>query len=208
MSFKACIQPFGQHIKNAGSSSFYAIIQNQRELEEAIKKEMKLIRSSEYIGEEWGNGLAEFEIEKNNFLSDIQEFGASIDKGNIELIYKGTEQTRFNHLIEIRNNIGVYLPVFFFFPMRISLKQSVLPIFVGSAPKLYMELQELKKELKSIQDIEIEDLEDFFEASEEDLEDYEAVHEGVEQFWPSFSYIILQRLAKITIKSRMPLFIY
>ena len=208
MSFRAAIQPFGLELDKADRNNFYASSQNQNQLKKAIKRQLKLEKGNESIGMEQGQRLANYDIDRSNFLTNIQEYSASLDKNNLEGIYRGTEQTRFNHLIEIHSNVGVYLPIFFFFPMRIALEQNVLPVFIGSAPKLYSELQQLNKSLQAHDHVDLGKISENFIAHDEDLEDYEADYEGVSNFWSIFTYLILESLVKKSLDSQMPLFIY
>ena len=202
MSFQAAIQPFSQ------GDGFCEFPVDQRELVKSVKNEIKSCNGSSYIGQETGQCLSRIRIEKANFLSDLQEYAASVDKDSIEEIYKGNQQTRFNHLIEIRNNIGIYLPVFFFFPLRIAVKQSSLPVFVGSLDKLYQELQEINLHLNAYEEVSLGTIDDNFHASEEDLEDYEADNDGIQHFWPIFNYVVLEILVQKSLKAKLPLFVY
>ena len=208
MSFRAAIQPFGLELAQADRNNFYASSQNQNQLKKAIKRQLKLEKGNEFIGVETGERLAHYDIARSNFLTNIQEYSASLDQNNLEAIYRGTEQTRFNHLIEIHSNIGVYLPVYFFFPMRIAIEQNVMPVFVGSAPKLYSELEQLDQSLHAHDHVDLGKIPENFVAHEENLEDYEADYEGVINFWSIFTYLILESLVKKSLDSQMPLFIY
>ncbi len=204
MSFRAIVQPLGTAIPDAPKNT----VEYQLELVKLIKNQLKQVKNSEYIGEEKGKTIFAAQIEHSSFLTELQEFAASIDETNIEEIYKGNQQTRFNHLIEIRNNVGIYLPVFFFFPMRIALRNDALPIFVGSTPKLYTELQELATSLKPQDKLELNITSDSFVAAEEDLEDYEATYEGMQHFWPIFSFVVLENLVKKSLQNKLPIILW
>lgn len=206
MAFKAYIQPFGMSI-TTNKNVFYSSIENQIELLKAIKLQMKNSTGSEYIGLERGKRILSVDIARSNFLTPLQEYAASIDEDNLEEIYKGSQQTRFNHLIEIHSNIGVYLPVFSFFPLHIAIKNTVLPIFVGSSQKLYTELQEIKQILKPQEHVKLDMIGDNFQAGEDDLEDFEANYEGIRHFWPIYSYLVLENLIKKSVEQKLPVFI-
>lgn len=191
------------------AGSFFASLETRKVLLDAVRNQLRIERGDPMGSSETGNQcIAYYKIARSNFLGDLQEYAAGLDHGNLESIYMGMEQTRFNHLIEIRNNIGIYLPVFFFFPMQIPIKQTAFPIFVGSALKLDTELQELQKSLKPHENVNIGEVKLHFEATEEDVEDYEASHEGTENFWPCFQCIILESLIKNCIQYKLPIFIF
>ncbi|NUM33841.1 MAG: hypothetical protein HUU50_04825 [Candidatus Brocadiae bacterium] len=206
MAFKAFIQPFGMPI-STNKSIFYSSIENQIELLKAIKMQMKNNTGNEYIGSEKGKRAFSVDIARSNFLTPLQEYAASIDQDNLEEIYKGSQQTRFNHLIEIHNNLGVYLPVFNFFPLHIAIKNTVLPIFVGSSQKLYSEIQEIKQMLKPQEQVKLEIAGESFQAGDEDLEDFEANYEGVRHFWPIYTCLIMENLIKKSLEQKLPIFI-
>lgn len=208
MIFRAVIQSLGFAIPNIQKNNVFAGLDYQQELLKTIKAHIKKIKGSDAIGEERGRTIFEAGIDHNNFLSELQEYAASIDESNVEEIYKGNQQTRFNHLIEIRNNIGIYLPTFFFFPLRISIKQNTLPIFIGSVPKLYTELQEIGTMLKAQEKMKLNIEDRSFIAGEEDLEDYEANYEGMKHFWASFSFLIMDNLVKKSQQSKLPIILW
>ena len=119
MSFRAVVQPLGIAIPNVPKTNVFASVSYQLELLKVIKNQLRMLKNSEYVGEEKGKCTFSSQVERDSLLGELQEFAAGVDEGNIEEIYKGTQQTRFNHLIEIRNNIGIYLPTFFFFPLLV-----------------------------------------------------------------------------------------
>lgn len=207
MSFKACVQPFGIPISTT-KNNFYSAASNQLELLKAIQLQMQLLTGNEYLGAAQGKRVCHIDIARPNFILALQEYATSIDHDNLEEIYKGNQQTRFNHLIEIRSNVGLYLPTFFFFPLHISISNHALPIFVGSAPKLYRELQEIKLHLKPEGQINLSPIGETFHAGEEELEDYEADHEGLRSFWPIFAYTIFESLVKKSLEHKLPFFIF
>ncbi len=208
MSFRAVVQSLGTPIANIPKNNVFASVEYQIELSKVIKNQLKVMKNNEYIGDEKGKCSFLAQVERDNLLGDLQEFAAITDSGNIEEIYRGTQQTRFNHLIEIRNNIGIYLPTFFFFPMRLAVKQNGMPIFIGSSLKLYTELQEINTSLKAQEKLQLSVSPDSFIAEEEDVEDYEASYEGLQQFWPSFSYIVLECLVKKSIQTKSPIILW
>ena len=209
MAFYALTHPFGMAGNYPDTSHFFSNAANRQELLVAIKKQLKLEKGNDYVGEEKGDKLVAYQkITRNNFLTSLQEYATSLDQGNLEAIYTGIEQTRFNHLIEIRNSIGIYLPVFLMFPLRISIKQHALPIFVGSTVKLQIELAEIEINLQAKSKVKLGEIKEKFEAGEEDLEDYEAAHEGGEHFWPSFSWNLLDSVVKRSLQHKTPIFIF
>lgn len=204
LSFKASIQPFNLDFSTIQKKCF----EDQKLLVDQIKKQIKLNTGQSFIGVEKGENAVNVEIAQENFLHHLQEYAASIDEENIEQIYKETQQTRFNHLIEIHNNVGVYLPIFFFFPIHIARKYNSFPIFVGSSVKLACELQEIDKILKAKNSMDLGNMDDKFFASEEDIEDYEISYEDLDNFWPKFNYTILDKLIQKSLKQKLPIFIY
>lgn len=209
MHFHAASHSFELNSSYPDNSSFFASPENRKEMLAAVKNQMRLEKGNDYVGEGKGDKVQSYyKIARHNMLTPLQEYAAATDKGTLEAIYKGLEQTRFNHLIEIRNNMGIYIPVFFFFPFRISIKQNALPIFVGSLVKLQSELSEIQKLLTPEEKIKLGTLTDNFEADEEAIEDYEAEHEGVDHFWAGFACLILASLTKKALQRKTPLFIF
>lgn len=209
MSFYAAIHPFQLSSRYPEPSGFFAPIEMRKSLLTSIRNQMRVERGNILVSSESGNQcMVHYKISRHNFLVELQEYAVNLDHGSSEAIYMGTEQTRFNHLVEIRNNPGIYLPIFFLFPTQISIPQQKFPVFVGSADKLQIELAEIDKELRARERVDIGDVQLYFEASEEDMEDYEASHEGTEHFWPSFQFIILDNLIKNCIQYKLPLFIF
>jgi ribosomal protein S8 len=208
LEFHAAIHPFALSGEYPHANSFFASPAHRQGLLTAIKNQIKFERSSDYVVEEKPNKLVAYcKIKRSNFLKDIQEYAAGLDHANLEGIYMGVEQSRFNHLIEIHNNVGIYLPAFFFFPMRIAIKQMALPIFIGSAVKLQTELAEIEKVLNAQQKVKLT-ITERFEVSDEDVEDYEASYEGSENFWPSFNLLILDHLVKYSLQYKLPIFVF
>lgn len=210
MSFRAAIHSFKVNHKKMDTSHYFASKENKKELVTEIKKAVKWETGSDYICDEESRKCAAFlEIERNNFLNEIQEYATQQEKRNLESVYMGKQQSSYSHLVEIRNSIGIYLPIYFFFPLHISTKNHALPIFIGSSVKLKIELEQIDKKLKAIDNTALnDDLSAFADIGEEDVEDFEFQHEGVDVFWPCFNYLIMNMLAKRSIKSKLPIFVF
>ena len=209
MTFNGAVHSFRITSSKTSKQSFFASPQNRFELANTIKRQLKHEIDKSYIGQEnVKNCAAHIRIERNSFLTDIQEYAATQEDTNLDAVYMGQEQSCYNHLIEIHNNIGVYLPTYFFFPILISIKGQALPIFVGSGVKLYTELKQINKNLQAEQNVDLGDISPFLDAGEEDVEDYESSYEGTENFWASFDYIIMMTLLKKSLQTKLPLFIF
>ena len=210
MSFNAAIHSFRVVHKKMDSNHYFASKENRKELVAEIKKAVKWETGKDYICDEDSKKCAAFlSIERNNFLSDIQEYAAGQENRNLEAVYMGKQQSCYSHLIEIQNSIGIFLPIFFFFPLHISTKSHALPIFIGSSIKLHSELRHLNKSLKAKENTALEEeITPFLEATEEDVEDYEFQHDGVDTFWPCFNYLVLSMLAKRSVATKSPIFIF
>lgn len=208
MSFRAVVQPLGIPIAEVAKDNIFSLVAYQLELLKVIKSSLRSLKNMEYIGEERGKCIFTVRVERDNLLGELQDFAVITDEGNIEEVYKGNQQTRFNHLVEIRNNMGIYLPTFFFFPQRLAVKQNGMPIFVGSSIKLLSELQEINASLKAGENLSLNMGTDSFIATEEDVEDYEATYEGMPNFWGSFAYICLEALVKKSIQHKFPIILW
>lgn len=209
MKFQATIHPFQLTSAHPVPGSFFHSLETRKALLNSVREQIKSESSAPVVSSEQGNRcIAQVQIARENFLGDLQEFCAVQDYDSVEALYMGQQQSRFNHLIEIRNNVGIYLPVFFFFPFQIFPKQSRLPIFVGSAVKLQIELAEIDKALNAKSKIDLGEMGTMFSATEEDVEDYEATHEGVEHFWASFAHSVLGSLVKKSIQTKLPIFVF
>lgn len=208
MSFQATVQPFSMIGTNPiTNNSFVKSPENQKELIQLLKTRIKAIKGNEIIGNERGICEYKVDIKRENFLSELQEYAVSLDHDNIDEIYRGTQETRFNHLVQLSNHIGIYLPIFFFFPIHIATKGNPLPIFIGSSIKLAQELESINASLQAKKQMQIDISDSEFSADEEDLEDYEADNEGVKNFWASFSFQVLHTIVYKSIQTKLPLFI-
>ncbi len=208
MAFNGAIHSFQISSPKEKQQHFFTSPENRKELAAEIKRQLKWEKGNIFVGNEKNTScVSHVQIAKNNFLNDIQEYAASQEGILLDDVYMGQKQSCYNHLIEIRNSIGIYLPVYFFFPMMISIKQHALPIFVGSSIKLYTELKQLNKKLEADKKVDI-DITAFLDASDEDVEDYETSYDEVENFWPCFSYLTMMSLVKRGVQSKLPIFVF
>lgn len=209
MAFHAAIHSFGMQSNTIHQSAYFSSLANRQKIVAELKKEIRLLKNVEYIGAEQNAKPVQYvDIQRSDFLNELQEYCANADKCSLDDVYTGIQQTRFNHLVEIKNSIGIYLPTFFFFPTRIEIEDCPVPIYVGSGVKLFTELQEIDAILKAGAKVNIGKISPKFQLDEEGLEDIEATHEGVEDFWPSTAYLVMSHLIQVSLKSKMPLFVY
>ena len=82
----------------------------------------------------------------------------------------------------------------------------VLGLLLSNCADYIAEKERLKlqKENTALED----DITPFLEAEEENVEDFEFQHEGVDTFWPCFNYLVLSMLAKRSVATKSPIFIF
>lgn len=142
----------------------------------------------------------DFLVEREEPFNELMSYSATLDKVNREKVYEGIHQTQFEHLLKLRNQVSYFVPVFFFFPIRLVLTGESTPIYVGSTIKLKYEVYELNKRLK-IDARSVQKMPDFFKATKESLEDFDNLAK-----WIHFSFILLTKLVFRSQEKKLPIF--
>jgi hypothetical protein len=181
----------------------------QQEEELQIKKNRSLL-IAQHLGEHLGQSVKwdreteaceiDFLIDREVPFRELSLFAAKTDGVEVENVYEGVQQTHFEHLIKLRNNVSYFVPLFFFFPVRIVLAGETAPIYVGSSIKLKYEVYELNKKLK-IGPQQVQSMPDFFRASRESLEDFDN-----QVKWIQFTFILLTKIVFKSQEKRLPIF--
>lgn len=142
----------------------------------------------------------DFLIDREEPFRELMAYAANVDKVNREKVYEGLQQTRFEHLVKMRNNVSYFVPAFFFFPIRLVLAGESTPIYVGSSIKLKYEVYELNKLLK-IEPRSVQKMPDFFIGAKESLEDFQDITK-----WIQFTFILLTKLVFRSQEKGLPIF--
>ncbi|MEK7484504.1 MAG: hypothetical protein AABZ60_09270 [Planctomycetota bacterium] len=142
----------------------------------------------------------DFLLDREEPFNELINYMAATDKVNREKVYDGIQQTQFEHLIKLRNQVSYFVPIFFFFPIRLLLTGESTPIYVGSTIKLKYEVYELNKRLK-LDPRSVQKMPDFFKATKESLEDFDNLSK-----WIHFSFILLTKLVFRSQEKKLPIF--
>ncbi len=214
MQFNAGVQPFlhimEDELKMWGEEKAGEKRKNRELVLPEVKKAIKADVGSESVGHEAqdaGECTCKFMVDRAGMLGEIQEYAIALDGSDYEGVYRGEEQCRFNHLIEIKDGGGFYLPVYFFFPIWVQAKGLVYPVFIGSAPRLLEELHILNESLKVDETTKLAKMPDFLMADEEQIEDYEYAFGSEDNFWERFTFVLLKKLAEKSIATGMPIIV-
>ncbi|MBI4612176.1 MAG: hypothetical protein HY720_01040 [Planctomycetes bacterium] len=213
MQFNAGVQPFFHLTKEEAEIWGEEKSQEKRRAREEIVREIKkaihLETGVEDIGveEDTGDCACKFMVDRAGMLIELQEFAIGLDEAETEAVYRGEQQTRFNHLIEIKDGVGFYLPVYFFFPIWVQTKALVYPLFVGSAPRLLEELLLVNEKLDIEKSAKLARMPDYLMADEEQIEDYEYAFGSEDNFWERFAFVLLKKLSEKSIEKKMPVII-
>lgn len=109
------------------------------------------------------------------------------------------------HLDGIEEAGSLYLPVDFPEPFRMSRDKAAGDLLVGSSVRLQSELAALNKILRVEQTFAIRKMVDFFVADEKAIAAYEAKMGAAGDFRIKFGYVILRKLADMSVQHRYPL---
>lgn len=214
MQFNAGVQPFLHLIEDEINFWGEEKAEEKRRIREAILQEVKKAIRFETGFEEVGLEAADsaecvckFMVDRNGMLGELQDYAINLDEVDSEAVYRGEEQTRFNHLVEIKDGGGFYLPHYFFFPIWIQTKALVYPVFVGSAPRLLEELELINAKLEVEKSAKLSRMPDFLMADEEQIEDYEYAFGSEDNFWERFTFVLVKKLAEKSVETRMPIIV-
>lgn len=208
--FRASVKPFTHHDEQEGFTADECTAR-KREAQK-ILKELKRVMPGEIgtdaIGVEEGAELVcNYQVERGELLTELQEYALEVEDNTPDGVYSGEQQTRFNHLVEIRNSPGYYLPVYFFFPLWVPVKDLRVPVFVGSSMRLAEELEMLDSQLEASQNAKLAKMPDFMRAARDQLEDYESSLGRGDNFWEKFTFALLRRLVVRSVERKMPIVI-
>jgi len=151
-----------------------------------------------------GETVCNLRLDRGAVLQDLRVFAASLDRQSATEIYQGNAQSRFLHLIKNRDRESYYLPVPFPEPIMVLVSDTKQFIPVGSSVRLLKELQEINRDLRVEATFKIKKMVDFFQASEDDILQYEARLGNDPNFWVKFGFVLMEKLARKSVESRLP----
>ncbi len=208
MSFDACVQPYFSLNEHERETLTDAEVDQRRivmdQLTRQLKEAVRLETGQMLIGEEQGECVSHIHIDVDHLLDHIKEHCCSYEKNELDLVFKGEQQTRFNQLLTIPV-AGIYIPQYFFFPIWVTIEGLRNPIWVGSAPRL-MEETGLLTDSLGLDERLVDRMPKFMFANEQEMEDYATELSG-DLFFARMSYNILRRLGTECVESSFPILV-
>lgn len=116
----------------------------------------------------------------------------------------GAAEARWPHLHVLRDRPCMMIPVRFTRPVFADPGggEELLP--VASAPGVRDELAAINKEFRIDDTFAIRKMVDYMDATERDIAIYEQRLGSQEGFWPKFAYVLLKKLADVSVEKKLP----
>ena len=108
------------------------------------------------------------------------------------------------HYQVLRDRPCYLVPLDFAQPVKVDPGGGEEPIPVASAPRLKAELAGLNERLRIDETFAIKKMVDFLDATERDIAVYEKKLGTSEGFWAKFSYVLLKKLADVSVEKKFP----
>lgn len=116
----------------------------------------------------------------------------------------GQAEARWPHLHALRDRPCMMVPVPFArpFPADPGGGEEALP--VASAPGIRAELAAVNKHFRIDDTFAIKKMVDYMDATERDIAIYEQRLGSQEGFWPRFAYVLIKKLADVSVEKKLP----
>jgi hypothetical protein len=120
---------------------------------------------------------------------------------------EGASEQRWPHLSVLRDRPCLIVPPEFTQPFQVLPKGAEESVPVASAAGLKRELAEVNAELRIDESFAIRKMVDFMDAKEAEIAGFEKRCGQQEGFWAKFSYVLLRKLADVSLDNRLPAFL-
>ena len=116
----------------------------------------------------------------------------------------GTAEARWPHLHALRDRPCIMVPISFARPLSADpgSGEEVLP--VASAVGIRAELGEINKKFRIDDTFAIKKMVDYMDATERDIAIYEQRLGSQDGFWPKFGYVLIKKLADVSVAKNLP----
>ncbi|MBI4244169.1 MAG: hypothetical protein HY606_08785 [Planctomycetes bacterium] len=193
-SIRASVESIDYRLKYERKSGIYQYIKakfRSAKLQSLIRKGLKKIDVDYEYDRSVPKRVCLFHIEKTGFFSPLKK-----------IVQQHSPQSE--HLSNICSWNSIYLPTSFDYPFFIKDLNNE-QIAIGSSTLLLKELQKIQNEaVKS--PVDLEKMVSFCKITEQDIQRSEENY-NPHDFWLSFSYMILHKLATESLTSRLPIII-
>lgn len=207
MQFDARVEPFWLWRKK-NNLGFFAAWKKKRRMQAIVRAIREGLAAQDVEAGDWDQGDGEvvcnLRMDRLGVLQDLRLYAAGLEKKSATEIYQGESDSRFAHLIKNRDRDAYYLPIDFPDPLLVLEHETKEFLPVGSAPRLLRELAELNKELRMEKTWKLKAMVDFFQAGEGEIRQFELRFGNDPNFWMKFGFVMLQKLAKKCVETKLP----
>jgi hypothetical protein len=116
----------------------------------------------------------------------------------------GTAEARWPHLHALRDRPCMLVPVPFARPISADPGGGEEPIPVASGPGVRDELAAINKRYRIDETFAIRKMVEYMDATERDIAIYEQRLGSQDGFWPKFAYVLIKKLADVSVEKNMP----
>ncbi|HZE98764.1 MAG TPA: hypothetical protein VE981_17255 [Planctomycetota bacterium] len=116
----------------------------------------------------------------------------------------GQAEGRWPHLHVLRDRPCMLVPARFSVPLSIDPGGGDEALPVASAPWVLEELAAINKKFRIDDTFAIKKMVDFMDATDRDISIYEQRLGAQEGFWPKFAYVLLKKLADVSVEKTLP----
>jgi hypothetical protein len=115
----------------------------------------------------------------------------------------GTAEAKWPHLHILRDRPCLMVPVPFALPFQAQTGGDE-PIPVASSVNVHEELAAINKKFRIDDTFAIKKMVDYMDATERDIAIYEQRLASQDGFWPKFAYVLIKKLADVSVEKKLP----
>jgi len=116
----------------------------------------------------------------------------------------GAAEARWPHLHVLRDRPCMMVPVPFTRPISVDPGGGEEPLPVASAAGVRDELAAINKQFRIDETFAIRKMVEYMDATERDIAIYEQRLGSQEGFWPKFAYVLIKKLADVSVEKKLP----
>jgi hypothetical protein len=116
----------------------------------------------------------------------------------------GAAEVKWPHLHVLRDRPCMMVPAPFTRPISAETSGSDEPIPVASSIAVREELAAINKMFKIDETFAIKKMVDYMDATERDIAIYEQRLASQDGFWPKFAYVLIRKLADVSVEKKLP----
>lgn len=116
----------------------------------------------------------------------------------------GQAEGRWPHLHVLRDRPCLMVPVRFSVPLSVDQGTGEEPLPVASAPWVLEELTAINKKFRIDDTFALKKMVDFMDATDRDIAIYEQRLGSQDGFWPKFAYVLIKKLADVSVSKGFP----